>query len=641
MGPTPKAPPLVRLPSKSDFYDKFDRAHVDGCSCNYVGRNDWKNNLGILLGKDPGLTAIKDTIANAYCCANKKGKENESNDHWCYFFYYYAGNLFFRNENNRDLANFLDKVYEAFKGTDYRPKCEVKYEDADKINFGLRKRIHDFTYNYNTVQSLIEGCTSENYLKFLRYLQGISGACKIVEADCPEEEERGSGTYCKDYREKYKVYCETKVKELQKKLTTSSPCKPNPNPNQAGSSGSFSDAPQGVVDLADVEDDLNKWLPSKIAYNGIVNNEVTCGDYGNLISGVVEAVKRHSKVDDEANSIAKYFCYAYKNKGSGPWDGSPCSYVYYHVGNTYSTAFDDHESFWKFMGTVSEQLGKLPVDGGNKCQIDLSYTDRKDFIWEKRVYDYYRDHEAVQKKLQDGDSPCSTELDQYLTEAAIGCKLIHRYCNGKTEGEGKAFCDKFKTKYDEHKPEELLGEKCISNLEDEISAYAETSDIISNGESGEDTVSAEIAPIFSFARDGPIASSGLAAVGLPAIAYFLYKYTSLPFWLREQFGGRSNHISRSRRRARRSTGPNFSNFTEDISTEVPTEYSSYLSTLYPLEESIENNSTTYYEEPLQSQPRQRGQQQGHGRRRGPPRRRERANNEYRYGSGQNISYFRM
>ncbi|CAA9991294.1 KIR protein [Plasmodium knowlesi strain H] len=627
------APNLKNLPSKKEFYNKFWTGKYEGSYRNSCAPG-WEDKLKGKLSDYRGLSAVISKIIDAYCYVSKVKGEGSDPDIPCLFFYYWLGNMVPKDANTYKLSDVLGAIYQALEDTDYSPKCKIIYEDVDRINFELRRRIHDFAYNYKTIQGLVEKCESAEAKEYLRFLQRVSGACRIVGVDCPEGGVHGNGTYCDDYNKKYKEYCETELRELQEQLKTC--LKPNPNPNQAGSSGSLSDAQQEGDDLG--------WLPSKKVYTEIVRITDPCGDDGSLISGVEEAVKAHREVKEEANSIAKYICYSLGKKDTLSGGDPSLYYVYYHVGNTYSSYFKkDDSSFWKFMGTVSQQLGELPVDKENKCKIELSHIDTKDFIWEKRMYDYYKDYETIKEKLQYGESPCSTELDQYLTEAAIGYKLIHRYCNGKTEGKEKAFCDKFKTKYDEHKPEELLGEKCISNLEDEISAYAENSGIIYNGESGEDTASAEIASIFSFARDGPIASSGLAAVGLPAIAYLLYKYTSLPSWLREQFGGRSNNISRSQRRARRSTGPNFSNFTEDVSTEVPTEYSSYLSTLYPLEESIENNSTTYYEEPPQPSPRRRGQQQGQRRRRGPPppRGRQRANNEYRYVSGQNISYYRM
>ncbi|CAA9991039.1 KIR protein [Plasmodium knowlesi strain H] len=670
------APNLKNLPSRTDYYTKFNTGQYGesyGNSCTL----GWEDKLKGKLSKYGGLSNMETRIMNAYCYACKKKEQTES-DHGnpCRFFYYWLGNMVPKGANTYNLSEVLDSIYQAFEGTPYKNKCEINYEDVEEINFDLRRRIHDFAYNYKTIQGLVDKCGHTEAKEYLRYLQRISGACRIVGVDCPDGEARESGTYCSDYKEKYKAYCEDKLEELQGKLTTFL----NPNSNEAGSSGSFSESGGHHNGLAGAEgkggsdgggshqkeDDLS-WLPSKEAYREIVSITDPCEGHHDLISEVQGALGEYNVLGGEANSIAKWFCYPLGKESTLSTDNSACYYLYYHVGDSYSSYFHKDDSpFWNFMDKISEQLGKLPVGKEKKCQIELSNIDKNNFIWEKRVYDFYKDYQTIKEKLQETKPPCSRELDQYLTEAAIGYKLIDIYCksNRSTPSGSKdnAYCVKFNTDYKQRNPWELLNSTCKTELEDEISAYSETSDInphgepeevpvspattptVSSGEVSSTVPSPTTDPIFSFARDGPIATSGLVAVGLPAIAYFLYKHTSLPFWLHEQFGGRSNHMSRSRRRARRSTGPNFSNFTEDVSTEVPTEYSSYLSTLYPLEESIEDNSTTYYEESPQPSPRRRGQQQEQRRRRGPAppsRRRERTDNEYRYGRGQNISYYRM
>ncbi|CAA9986920.1 KIR protein [Plasmodium knowlesi strain H] len=643
------APDLKNLPSKTKFYNKFDTGQYES-GYSSVWPSDWENKLSGKLTEYPGPLNMKEKIMKAYCYGCKKkveygtqDGEQHLKDAPCRFFYYWLGNIFLQDGSGYNFSDLVDAIYQAFEGTTCANGCKVNYkDDIPRVMFKLRKMVHDFFYDYVTINTHANHYKTNEKEEYLKYLQIVGAACRLVGADCPGGKEDESGTYCYDFNKKYKKYCETELKELQEQLKTC--LKPNPNPNQAGSSGSLSDAQQEG-------DDLNKWLPSKVTYDEIVRTTVSCGDDGKYTSGVKDVLKNHSELLNDADKVAQWFCYPHGKKDTLSGDDSPCYYLYYHVGNTFSRHFQNDTLFWSFMDKMREKLKDVVADE-SVCKIDLSHFKKDLFIWEKRVYDYYRDHDKIKEKLGEDDYSCSTELDQYLTEAAIGYNLIDIYCSGNTSKKG-AYCSKFRNEYGKNKPEELLREKCTSQLAEERLELSKILSLIIDGES-ENVANAASLPTdttFSFATGetdikgiaATATSSGLALVGLPAIAYFLYKHTSLPFWLREQFGGRSNRISSSQRRARRSTGPDFSNFTEDVSTEVPTEYSSYLSTVYPLEESIEDNSTTYYEESPQSQPRRRGQQQGQRRRRGPPppRRRERTDNEYRYGSGQNISYFRM
>ncbi|CAA9986370.1 KIR protein [Plasmodium knowlesi strain H] len=639
MTPKSGAPDLKNLPSKTEYYDKFGRAARE-CRENGDGGQRWKNELKSKLNEYRGRGNLGDMIAEAYCYACNKKEQPNLEYAPCRFFYYWMENYFPMDSDDYKLSKVLENIYPTLKDDVYTNECKVNYkDDVPRVMFQLRKIVHDFSYDYSTIENHKSHYGTSAKDEYIKYLQKVGAACTLVGVDCRGGKHE-SGTYCDDFNNKYEDYCEGKLQELRSQLRTTDRSKESGVPDR----GSLSDTLNHAGSVA--EGELDTLLPSKKAYGEIGKYGTSTGGYfcgdddRKFISEVQGALGGHSEISKEANKVTEWFCYPLGKKDTLSTDDSPCHFLYYFLGDSFSKEFKDDTSFWSFMNTVSEQLGKLPLDKENKCKIDLSHFKKDLFIWERRVYAFYKDRETIHKKLEDAESPCSREMDQYLTEAAIGYNLIDIYCSGNTSKK-EAYCSKFRSDYEKHKPEELLGEKCPSILADELSDLSEALSIILSGESEEGPVSARGNPIFSFARDGPIASSGLAAVGLPAIAYFLYKYTSLPFWLREHFGGRSNRISSSRRRTRRSTGPDFSNFTEDVSTEMPTEYSSYLSTLYPLEESLEDNSTTYYEEPPQSQPRRRRQQEGHGRRRGPPRGRERTGNEYRYGSGQNISYFRM
>ncbi|ANQ07252.1 Uncharacterized protein PCOAH_00019070 [Plasmodium coatneyi] len=157
----------------------------------------------------------------------------------------------------RDIYMHLSKLELEDRN---KHKCTDIYPQISRDFFEAIKKFHDYNYNYNALRENPE-CTKHVIHPGSRTVKGTpqygySWSCNECKTYTNE--------YCKEFKQKYMKDGETcDPLELPKltcppvavkpataaKPATTGTCNPgscpNPNPNQAGSSGSFSDADSG------------------------------------------------------------------------------------------------------------------------------------------------------------------------------------------------------------------------------------------------------------------------------------------------------------------------------------------------------------------------------------------------------------
>ncbi|ANQ11136.1 KIR protein [Plasmodium coatneyi] len=570
------------VPSRTEFYDVFNGG--------WKGRNyenAWstgrENELKGKLSGYEGLFGFLSRIIDAYCYAGSMNGRPKFKDAPCSFFYYWMKNTVPGGSDTAELSHVLGNIYNTLNDAPYENKCDLKYGDVLWTQFDRMKEVHDFAYDYDTIQSLVGGCQPADCSKYLLYLQGIKSACTLAGAGC-DSVRHGPGTYCYDYNEKYKNFCEQNKQELiplciQRK---------NPNPNQASSSGSFSDNDQGCLEN----------LPSKLGYsifdagaecsmkNEIWDKEI---DISNKLRPILT---KYGNIQNDIDNIAKGWCYvlngATGSKESGyKVEGDLYYLFYYWLGHKVWNSKGQGNEFSDVMNEIYFQLQTVfpGIHRGPTC----TKCDQSEFGQMRKVFDYYYDHGTIKECIQESQTSvpnCTEQYSKYLQEAAEVYGKMKQYCD--QGGPSRNICCKhFK---------EISNPTGGNNIPEPSKLKSELESLTRSRRSKAGTISSPT----NNNNTAPIVSFALGLVGLPALALFLYKYNLLPSWISNNLffgGGVGSTSSRSNRnRKKRSGAKNWDTLTDNDSTTNSTFDSTDISTVAStsnLSRTTTDNSTIY------------------------------------------------
>ncbi|CAA9988123.1 KIR protein [Plasmodium knowlesi strain H] len=362
---------------------------------------------------------------------------------------------------------------------------------------------------------------------------------------------------------------------------------------------------------------LNK-LPSRKMYEKFKSR-----DYHGICAGwdKTEKVKILLQLDKKPNDttlkdkIMSALCYIMKNKDRGTdiKELDKCKFLYYYVGNALYATYKDKDktdaddNFYDVMENVDKAI-QANAPQLKDCFLPPDSSIDKEFpIW-KALFDYYHDKDTILGHMKDGNKKCSRKYQEHLQAIKGAYTTMRGQCIVGDKGTS-TWCDEFKKLFPEHKANSSLDLKCQevegtdASLQDgngcpnqagQTDRAHGTGGSTSSAHEGSSTDAASLESKIVYT------SSALASVGLPAIAFLLYKYSSLPSWIGNTFfgGGRNNITSNRKKRTFRS---DFDTFTENDSTD--------LSTVYSMDESITEDNSTLYDGSSGRQNNSRQQQQ--------------------------------
>ncbi|ANQ08725.1 Variable surface protein Vir7-like protein, partial [Plasmodium coatneyi] len=213
---------LKKLPSYTDFYNKFNDPAQSKCEYKDVKSGGWGNKLKEKIEGFQGLQAMGNLVAKAYCYACKKKKDYmlegklELKDAPCQFFYHWMGKEVLQKNYGHTLSNVLEDIYNILGDVTGGHKCDINYKDVDETPFEQRKLVFENYHNYNTVQKYLQGGDPLCEFEWTEYEMEVKEACEVVKKYCTTGDGKMKDKlYCDDYNKKYKDYCEQKLSELK------------------------------------------------------------------------------------------------------------------------------------------------------------------------------------------------------------------------------------------------------------------------------------------------------------------------------------------------------------------------------------------------------------------------------------------
>ncbi|ANQ05892.1 KIR-like protein [Plasmodium coatneyi] len=198
------------LPSNNIYYDRFIKNARGSCT-DYRGKlTTLETNLGTALNEKNGFSDKGKNIMDAYCKASKEKEEKSDDNTPCLFFYYWLGDTLYNGLTwKHHFQSNINSICKFINEAEWEIGCKITYKD--EIDYGIfkqRKEIHDYSFNFNTIEKelLKNGPICEP--KWLSHRSDVLTACTAVSEKCPEG---GSKTtddpYCKEFKDKYNFYC--------------------------------------------------------------------------------------------------------------------------------------------------------------------------------------------------------------------------------------------------------------------------------------------------------------------------------------------------------------------------------------------------------------------------------------------------
>ncbi|ANQ09050.1 KIR protein, partial [Plasmodium coatneyi] len=206
-----------KLPSKEEFYDKFEKADENECTFLSGQTVSLGTQLESTLRSNyPDTIGSKDQILHAYCYARNDKTGGSSEIQRCTFFYYWLGDLFFKNQSNEKLKEFVEKIFSALQETSYEGNCKVNYEGVDKLLFDLMKKLYDFHYDSGTIEGQVQSCKTICHQTYTQYLKKVDAAYNALGALCTLYPDK----YCKGFWNENNTLIQMKLSTLQSTLTS-------------------------------------------------------------------------------------------------------------------------------------------------------------------------------------------------------------------------------------------------------------------------------------------------------------------------------------------------------------------------------------------------------------------------------------
>ncbi|ANQ06966.1 KIR protein [Plasmodium coatneyi] len=302
------------------------------------------------------------------------------------------------------------------------------------------------------------------------------------------------------------------------------------------------------------EENLNQ-LPSKTIYKRLDTSTGTCAD--KTKEGKLKTTLQNAKVDGTTiGKIIGTLCYI-SNLQNTDENADDENFLYYWFGQKVATS-KKNGNFVQIMNECKDIITTIGEEGYMPPFFPETYgTNEKDFQTWKTLFDYgNKDQEVIKQQLGEEEAgptkQCNKAYHDYLQKIKDAYTTVRTNCMKKSGDKWNAWCTPFETYFHDYKTRNSLNLSCTK---------VDAAGAQLTGAKGSTNNTNNITPI--------AVSSTLATVGLPTLAFFLYKYDLLPLGIKNMFFGNNSSGNRRNRRNGRSTigRHHFDNtFTEASST---------------------------------------------------------------------------
>ncbi|ANQ06262.1 KIR protein [Plasmodium coatneyi] len=434
-----------------------------------------------VLGAYREREELAKSIVDAWCYIHKKGRFTDSNGEWCYYFYYWLGDQLFKEaKDGNSFSSAMNQVYQGLRKSGTGEKCNIMYENIDKLLFLHMKNVFDYAQNQALIPlKLREGGKSNSCIQALsKYLQRALKAYKAIESKCREGKEN-TPPYCSDFNTKYKTHLTELTRQAQctvvnneteplKHIENSQPLvKVAQAQGPEAALASTMDGPISSVQEVSLPALSSKNLPSGTEFYNIFDDATK--DRCTFTNGGVNALEKalRNKLQNQytgisalAKMIANAYCYACTMKKQSPThDDKPCQFFYHWLGKQI-TVEAYRSKLSKILEIIYDTLKSVFPE--HKCTVN--YKDVDSTKWElfnqrKKVFEHYYDYKTLEGKLHSGDPLCEVEWAEYEIDLTRACGAVRAYCGDSSNADDQ-YCAEFTQTYGMFCDKKLSELKC-------------------------------------------------------------------------------------------------------------------------------------------------------------------------------------
>ncbi|ANQ10606.1 KIR protein [Plasmodium coatneyi] len=234
------------------------------------------------------------------------------------------------------------------------------------------------------------------------------------------------------------------------------------------------------------------------------------------IKGYLGSSLNYANKGNDIDKIVKGVCYVdkiYKGTSTHPHQSELCSFLYYYIGDVLSKNPKCDNMFSLIMNMICSALESSYKLKG--CKIECSTKHDKDiFLKRKAIFDYYHDFSVIQGELLQENHQCAAKYGSYLSAVVPIYEEVRQNCE-RASSSTDPYCIQFNIWFNGGKnntninPEQLKS-KCESSqegLEPRPGSGPGTTSSIGSGSGVVPTIVSTVLPM----------------MGLPTVAFFLYK----------------------------------------------------------------------------------------------------------------------
>ncbi|ANQ07939.1 Uncharacterized protein PCOAH_00021350 [Plasmodium coatneyi] len=495
----------------------------------------------------------KEEIKKACCYASELGRNEEPlHNYRCPFLFYWIIDKIKGALHSGVYQEATQDVYILLNSFKPEWKCSNAYNGMGEYVFKYSKEVFDHNYN---IRVLRNNPSCDQYMQgreYTTHLEGAKTAYGWLSGNCTTATNE---SYCPYIKLENNQWIPKELSQLECDAVVAADLESK----AAGLTGPLT------------EEHLNK-LPSVKIYKQL---DGKAESYSNKDCNTEVMQGLQEKVTDNSTreKIMRVLCYIHEIKGNKGEGRTWCDLFYYWMGGILSEALTDDFDFQSTMNSCYSRMdGSKEKHGCNFMYL----FEKKLFKALKMLFHYKLDEVIIKKQLEGGNKKCTEKYHTYLEDVKKAYKKIKQNC---TNERNRECYNKFEELYEGYENEEDLGLNCEltgaghgKEAEGSPNQGKKAEGSPNQGKKAEGTpnqgkkveggsaASSAIAP-------AAVSGGALAALGLPALAYFFYKYK--PFFLNKR--NHSGGGSRKKRSLRRK----FNEFEEDDDTLTTINLSEY------------------------------------------------------------------
>ncbi|ANQ07072.1 KIR protein [Plasmodium coatneyi] len=523
-------PGSLPLPSEErykEFEERSDCQETQGrAKCNHDIKTKvrWALEVGNRKKWLNDMTLAKKIVRNcSYACMVDTSDEDYYKP--CHFLYYWISREVKKGvQNPTTFQTVMNAMFTHLGRAKFwsgcTNVCTNLYNDNMSLNiFNWSNTLFDYEYNYNYIiknQRSNDYCSSAKYTgQLTKAKEAYSGLCK----NCGSSGDK----YCEEFKGRYMKNGVCNPEELPK-ITCPKEEKTLSDSDSEEQSDDDGTGPEGILGEEEELDALKSKLPY---YEKLDNGSTGCGnDSSNIVTVIENTINSYTAVRKNAEEIVSAWCYTYDMKNKGTPHNNYCDFLYYWIGSTVLNGQWNVYELGKLMGEIYQKLTQWKAILG--CNNMYTNIRKETFNHRKEVFEHFQKYKIMKTQLtkrMGGSSSnmrkCTKAYDTYLKEVIKALGDEYTKCNAADKKNANdPYCIHFLAMCKECNPKDLSNLKCEvpKELEHQTTQTSQTqSQASSAGIDGSTPSTAD--PTIPAA----VMSGGLATIGIPAIAFFLYK----------------------------------------------------------------------------------------------------------------------